>query len=71
MACTLCCVQIGALGKPTKLDDLKGIDPALAHGLGQLLAYDKPDAEEVFLRNFSVEYEEFGANQVSEWLTVL
>jgi hypothetical protein len=46
------------------LDDLKEVDPDLAHGLGQLLAYDGNDVEEVFMRTFSVEYEVFGEKRI-------
>lgn len=49
----------------TSYDDLKEVDPALAHGLDQLLQYPGDDVEEVFCRTFEVQSDFYG--EVRKW----
>ncbi|KAJ3084129.1 putative E3 ubiquitin-protein ligase [Rhizoclosmatium hyalinum] len=48
------------LGLSVGLEDLKPLHPSLHRGLEQLLAYEDDDLEQVFCRDFVVEYEAFG-----------
>lgn len=54
------------LGHPLGLRDVASIDADLHRGLQQLLDYQENDVEEVFCRNFEVEWEEFGVTRKHE-----
>ncbi|XP_069702468.1 probable E3 ubiquitin-protein ligase HERC4 isoform X3 [Periplaneta americana] len=52
------------LKEPVSLQDLKGLSPALAKSLQDMLDYDQPDLEEVFALNFEVARDVFGEVRV-------
>lgn len=54
------------MGETVGLEDLKELNPQLAHGFEQLLAYEHEDIGHVFPYTFIVEYEVFGERRVHE-----
>ncbi|KJE95518.1 ubiquitin ligase E3A isoform 1 [Capsaspora owczarzaki ATCC 30864] len=53
------------LGKPVTFADLQVAQPALAHGLQELLEYDG-DVEATFCRTFQLSYDVFGATKTHD-----
>lgn len=55
------------LQKDVGLEDLRSLDPELHKGLQQLLQYEPAEqVQQIFCRNFTAEWEEFGAKRTVE-----